>query len=582
MRRRSGSPLQFSLQKCNSSSSSQINLNVITILEERIIFVISLVLSACNDFRPLIATLSFIGAIGFHGCAYFHTYGIQNRNCDNLTETLTPLLANAVTVHNIEAADDRYTTANLEFRRKEYDAAIKKFTGIISDYPKHTASYLGRANAYIALMKYDKAFQDYDLAIRVDDKSSNAYFGRATLKVLLGRLSEAEADYRRAIEITPDDSFIYARLAKILYDQRKASDVVSLYGEAYRSNSCRQWALWGWLSALEESESFWKLARTINGLDEIGTRSPAVDYYAGFLNIRDANYMAAVDRLKKAVEFESPETPVDAYSRLACAYKVLKDDIGYVKYMGLYIERSGEQIPGIAFSNIGSGLKEILRDAVHGGHDIVSISFVPKNDPDPGWLVVYGKRGRTEDYNGFRSHKLPDSLYAKLYELYKDRRIIRQVAIGESDGWVISHDQGRFLYRGLYRDADRALNESKSKGEPVAILLDALNDVAIVTIRDLYGSGQKFDLRLAIGETQLRYGIKTVAVTPNGGWIISSYGGYQWKSVPSDLLEVLKDWNDTNASIDLIAFAPNGGWVAYSKPLADDYASSTCINELLR
>jgi len=110
--------------------------------------------------------------------------------------------------------------ADVYYRDKQYEKAIKGFTHAIELDPKRAASYDSRGLAYSYSGRHDQAIPDYTKSIELAPTSAAAFNNRGWAYLETGRLDEALADFDKALELNPSYSTALFNRAH-LYEKRK-------------------------------------------------------------------------------------------------------------------------------------------------------------------------------------------------------------------------------------------------------------------------------------------------------------------------------------------------------------------------
>jgi len=132
--------------------------------------------------------------------------------------------------------------------KKDYEAAILRYTVAIRLKPDFPDAYNNRGIVYRKTGDYQAAILNYDAAIRLKPNYAAAYNNRGYAKRKLGRFEEAIADYDRAIKLKPgyaaayfNRGFAYAKLGQFseaIADYSVAitaqpGNVLALYNRAF-------------------------------------------------------------------------------------------------------------------------------------------------------------------------------------------------------------------------------------------------------------------------------------------------------------------------------------------------------------
>lgn len=220
-----------------------------------------------------------------------------------------------------ESVEKTYGEGNSAFGRKDFSGAISKYSEAIQLNPTYTPAYVARGNAYLALMDYVQALANYNAALGVDPTDSDAYFARGTLHWFLGELDVAESEYRSAVRYDSDNSYYYSRLASVLYDLKKDSDVYALYDAAYRQDPQREWALWGWLGGLAAKKDYESLLATCKALMSNGNHTVPVRFYTGLAYLQLKRFTDSARELEAAIAVDPNTISLDTFLYLAEAYR---------------------------------------------------------------------------------------------------------------------------------------------------------------------------------------------------------------------------------------------------------------------
>lgn len=119
--------------------------------------------------------------------------------------------------------------------KKDYEAAIARYTVAIRLKPKFPDAYNNRGIIYRKIGDYEAAILNYDAAIRLKADYAAAYNNRGYAKRKLGRYEEAIADYDQAIKRKPgyaaaffNRGFAYAKLGKFKQAIADYSDAIKV------------------------------------------------------------------------------------------------------------------------------------------------------------------------------------------------------------------------------------------------------------------------------------------------------------------------------------------------------------------
>lgn len=469
----------------------------------------------------------------------------------------------------LSEVEKTYADANRAFEKKDYLLATQLYSRVIEIDPQHKAAFVGRENARAAGMEFKQALEDYDLALSIDPQYVDAYLARGTTYWLSGNLDNATKDFRKTVELEPADKFYYNRLATVLYERRKTSQVEEIFGRAFREDRTREWALWGWLSAIAAQGDDKKLERTCQKLRDDFTRSAAINYFLGQIQMRRKNYALAVTELESAAKFESDETPLDVYKTLAEAFGELNNSEQYENNLIEYYERTGEEYPGAYTYDLPDDLHRTIGKLIIQGKTINAVAMTA----DEGWVIVF-------DSYGLWWHGIPQDLKDELLARNKARDTIHQVCITPSGGWVILSEQSnRIVWKDIPQGMINQLRELSEKHNHVEdIAIGYTGEWAMIFDRNGYWGSFKSDKVYDAVKSlnQERRTIRGLAFTPSGGAVIRAdeRNGYWALAAPQMVIDTLDELNAANESIDVVYFSPGSGWLVYSASKARKFAQA--------
>ena len=120
------------------------------------------------------------------------------------------LLAESLIKHINDDDPDFYTITAKELNeQKQYDAAIKRCTTILSLYPNNATAYFQRGRAYTFNKQYQQAIADFNKAIQIDPNFAYAYNNRGIAYRNLNQYQQAIDDFNKAIQIDPNYTNAY-------------------------------------------------------------------------------------------------------------------------------------------------------------------------------------------------------------------------------------------------------------------------------------------------------------------------------------------------------------------------------------
>jgi len=112
-------------------------------------------------------------------------------------------------------------------RNKDFDNAIKDYSGTIQLIPKHENVkniYHNRAWSWINKKNYDKAIEDFSSAISIDPDFDALYYGRAYAWYKKADLQRAIIDAKEAVKLNPankkNDDLLYEIKSSKMMDEQ--------------------------------------------------------------------------------------------------------------------------------------------------------------------------------------------------------------------------------------------------------------------------------------------------------------------------------------------------------------------------
>jgi tetratricopeptide (TPR) repeat protein len=93
--------------------------------------------------------------------------------------------------------------------KRDFEAAVDRFSKAIQEEPEMLDAYSFRGNAYIDLGQYARALPDLDHVLEKSPGNHAAYYNRAIARMALGEKDSALADVDQAIQLSPDESGYY-------------------------------------------------------------------------------------------------------------------------------------------------------------------------------------------------------------------------------------------------------------------------------------------------------------------------------------------------------------------------------------
>ena len=263
------------------------------------------------------------------------------------TSVLPPPSAGDTLDAKRKQAMESYADANRAFAERDFEGAIADYSKALDLDSGLIAAYVARGNAHLALMRYDRAIAEYDLAIYQDPDYSSAYLARGTVNWLLGQLPEAEKDYKKTVLLEPGESLYYDRLATVLKEEKKTSEVEHLFENAYELDHDKTWALTRWLGEILQAERYADIVDICEKLrqdvPEDNSVSPTISLYGGIAHLRLKDYEAAIPELETVIRTDPDGLGFSAYEPLAEAYRATGEVKSCQENLAEYSRRMGRE-----------------------------------------------------------------------------------------------------------------------------------------------------------------------------------------------------------------------------------------------
>jgi tetratricopeptide (TPR) repeat protein len=121
-----------------------------------------------------------------------------------------------------------------EYKKKEYDQAIDKFTKAMQLRPGFVRAYDYRAWCYLDKAEYDKVLADADEALKIQPKDAAAYTNRGYAYYGQGDFDKAIVELTQAIDISPKVASRWASRAEAHGQQGEHDKAITDFTEAIR------------------------------------------------------------------------------------------------------------------------------------------------------------------------------------------------------------------------------------------------------------------------------------------------------------------------------------------------------------
>jgi tetratricopeptide (TPR) repeat protein len=127
---------------------------------------------------------------------------------------------------NSDDTDAQERLADLNFREKKYDQAIKYYGLLAKKYPRRSSIYANLGFAYGELKNYASSAENYEKAIKSDATSSNLHYNLAYTYGKLGREKDAIAEYEKTSPLTKG---IVSIIAQYYLKNKNSNQAIKYY-----------------------------------------------------------------------------------------------------------------------------------------------------------------------------------------------------------------------------------------------------------------------------------------------------------------------------------------------------------------
>lgn len=216
---------------------------------------------------------------------------------------------------NPKNIDALFDTAYLYETTEKFDAALRIYNKVISEFDNSYYAYKNRSYVYYKLGEFEKALLDIEKAISINNQDPNLFFNRGLLNKEL-EPEKAFLDFDLCIQ--KDKNFIDAYIEKafLFEDINEFENALKLYEKVLKLDYINEWI-------------FCRLARTYRLLE---------------------NYDKSEECIKKSLELKSD------YSFAFYEFAILKLDQNLFEEAFLHFDECIEYSPEPFFANFNSGL----------------------------------------------------------------------------------------------------------------------------------------------------------------------------------------------------------------------------------
>ncbi|MDR1523550.1 MAG: hypothetical protein LBS29_06360 [Endomicrobium sp.] len=128
--------------------------------------------------------------------------------------------------------DILFNRANINYKNKKFDMALKDIEGIFAQDQEYVKAYNLRAEIYHQLQDTDKELQDLNMSIKFVPNLFLSYLRRAEIYVLQGKEDLAFSDFSKIIELNPKNGGGYLGLARIYAKRGQKDKALENYNNA--------------------------------------------------------------------------------------------------------------------------------------------------------------------------------------------------------------------------------------------------------------------------------------------------------------------------------------------------------------
>lgn len=129
--------------------------------------------------------------------------------------------------------DDRHALGELRFGIRDFEGAVREWSGVLATDGEHVPSLLSLARVDLLLRSYDPALKKINDALRLDDRLDEAYFLKGRLYMETGDTLTAASSFQTVVEVAPERYDAYVQLG-LLYAAAH-DDLAIEYFETARS-----------------------------------------------------------------------------------------------------------------------------------------------------------------------------------------------------------------------------------------------------------------------------------------------------------------------------------------------------------
>ena len=125
--------------------------------------------------------------------------------------------------------DALYLLANVQYRRRQPDAALATYDRALAIRPEHAAALYNRGVVLQGAKRFAEALASYDRALAVSPELFAAHINRGTILHDIGRGEEALASYNKALAIKPDHAVALCRRGHVLCHLDRLAEAIASY-----------------------------------------------------------------------------------------------------------------------------------------------------------------------------------------------------------------------------------------------------------------------------------------------------------------------------------------------------------------
>ena len=139
-------------------------------------------------------------------------------------------------VYTLKNGKMLFKEAIVEYKRRNFNQAIKDYTKVLKIFPYNAGVYYDRGWVYYKSGNLNYAIEDFYKAIEFDPDYAKAYAVRGMIFDKLGNFNKAMADYTSAIELNFENNQVYINRGWIYGKQGNYAQAIADFSKAIEIN----------------------------------------------------------------------------------------------------------------------------------------------------------------------------------------------------------------------------------------------------------------------------------------------------------------------------------------------------------